>query len=490
MPTSNVDSDLHRAILEHSLEGVEDAIARGANIDAPDPWRNTPLQLASEAGLATIARRLVRAGAQIDRLGRTNQPPLSVAVGAPTFVDGEAEQWALVEDLLARGADINGRDPNGATALHALCWHPRPAWVERLIDLGADPDAALTVSYQAGQTPLHAAVSAGHGSVIDTLLARGADPNVPSLEPLLCRAVQQAGHEAIVERLLAARCDPAARDTRGRTALQIASERGHRGYVRQLMSVPTGDENLLHGFMAACRGGDVETLEHLQSRASLALANTDLDGETPLGLAVEEGWPAAACFLLERGADPNKPCRGITPLQIAVQRRYSEIAKILIEAGAAPVRVPSARAFPELDAVLGRAESEPGGTRKRPRRFRQVRTEEAFLSSLQTLVEADVVYAVSLSGKRLAAIPPELARFANLSVLELDRNRIREVPSWLFTLHALEQVDLADNQIAHLGDELGQASRLKALYLQNNPFSEEERARIRRLTPRGCKVIF
>jgi len=82
---------------------------------------------------------------------------------------------ALVEWLVAQGANINAVDTYQRTPLH----HRSASWkggVDLLLSLGADIEAR---DYQ-GHTPLHAAADSHKSESIRALLRKGADPNAKS----------------------------------------------------------------------------------------------------------------------------------------------------------------------------------------------------------------------------------------------------------------------------------------------------------------------
>lgn len=82
-----------------------------------------------------------------------------------------------VEHLLDRGADINMRDKDGGTALHAAIFGGNEGIFKLLLERGADVNA---VQEDSG-TPLHqvCSITKDHTTRwIKMLLARGADPNV------------------------------------------------------------------------------------------------------------------------------------------------------------------------------------------------------------------------------------------------------------------------------------------------------------------------
>ena len=87
---------------------------------------------------------------------------------------GYEENIEAVKKTLADGADVNAKDDNGWTPLHwaALSGHKEVS--EYLITMGADVNAAETVS---GMTPLHFAAVGDQKEIVELLLASGADVN-------------------------------------------------------------------------------------------------------------------------------------------------------------------------------------------------------------------------------------------------------------------------------------------------------------------------
>jgi hypothetical protein len=88
---------------------------------------------------------------------------------------------AIVQDLLARGANVRAKNRRGAEPLHAAAagipgshtWNPsaQAATIACLIEAGADPNAIN----MDGVTPLHVAVRTRCAAAVRTLLVGGAD---------------------------------------------------------------------------------------------------------------------------------------------------------------------------------------------------------------------------------------------------------------------------------------------------------------------------
>src|SRR5207248_6611460 len=94
--------------------------------------------------------------------------------------------------------------------------------------LDANPELSRSRSAD-GRTPLHYATPTGNLEMVTRLVTRGAELSAPPESPLLA-AIDLPDHEAafgIAQFLLMNASDPNARTRDGRTALQIARDRGH-----------------------------------------------------------------------------------------------------------------------------------------------------------------------------------------------------------------------------------------------------------------------
>ncbi|CAI5533857.1 unnamed protein product [Closterium sp. Naga37s-1] len=110
-------------------------------------------------------QKLLRKGADVN--ARAREP---VLVGRrPLHAAVAAGNEAMVEALLAAGADVDGKDDFGRTPLHYLAASPSPRLgiLSHLLNAGTD----YAIRDRSGSMPIHVAMAAGHGAVQEALTA-------------------------------------------------------------------------------------------------------------------------------------------------------------------------------------------------------------------------------------------------------------------------------------------------------------------------------
>ena len=256
-----------------------------------------------------------------------SHPALAAAAGAP-LADAEAKQdKAALATLLKQKADVNAKQPDGATALHWAAHWDDIATADLLLRAGANVNAANDY----GATPLSLACMNGNAAMVEKLLAAGANPNValPSGETPLMRCAR-TGSTAAVKALLARKADVDAADKdQSQTALMWAVAEKHADTAQALIQggadVKAHSSGGFSPLLFAARVGDVE------SGKVLVAAGADVNekgpaGRTPLLLASASGQEAFGIFLLDKGADPNaRDENGATALHYAVLKGITEL---------------------------------------------------------------------------------------------------------------------------------------------------------------------
>src|SRR5580704_2695230 len=145
---------------------------------------------------------------------------------------------AAVQKLVARHADVNAPQADGATALQWAVFASDKAMVDLLLRAGANPKAAN----RDGSTPLWLACINGDAPIVAALLDAGADANekLPlGRTPLM--VASRTGNVDAIKVLLDHGADVNAKEAlRGTTSLMWAADEGHAPAI-QLLVQPGAD---------------------------------------------------------------------------------------------------------------------------------------------------------------------------------------------------------------------------------------------------------
>jgi len=361
---------LHWAIGRQHKDMIAWLLARGANpnADGGDYW-GTPLHWAVWWWDVDSALLLVSHGGDIHlRTQKYPHSPLfdTVVHGNPAMAealvtkagDTKAAKWAplhaaaasgdrqAVEDLLAKGADVNAKSELGASALHTAAVYGHKQIAELLIEKGADVNATAERSlWDEGMTALHGSCIKGQKGVAELLIARGADVNAKTKNgytPLHIAAT--GGHKDVAEVLIAKGADVNAKDNYGRPPLSLAKNRSRTEVVELLRKYGAKDESSAGANSAkptkslhqAAADGDIEQVKLLIRNGADVNATVGKRAKTPLIDAVSYGHADIVEVLLANGAKVDMADNlGRTPLIHALVTRDSiETVRALISAGA------------------------------------------------------------------------------------------------------------------------------------------------------------
>nr|WP_158987260.1 ankyrin repeat domain-containing protein [Lysobacter panacisoli] len=344
-------------------------LAIGSDLNARDSHGMSALHLAAALGRDGMLKRLVAEGAAPDLLAADGQTPLGVALASGRRDLADWLDWrgwplprrplhaqdvpaaAIVGDadavrrLLDLGLPVDAVDAQGCTALLRAAGGGHRAVVDLLLARGADPELAA----HSGATALSAAVSMRHAEIVDRLIAAGAplEQRLPGDLTVLMVACA-LGLTDLAARLLAAGADVQACDSQGRQALHCAAMYGFNARERSRL-VALFDTLLLAGVDAdQPAAGATPLLLLLGARAEpgsaadedvliaglqllidheASLDAKDPRGFGPLHLAALHGLLRVVQFLLRAGADPDlRDSLNRTPREIAVMRGFIDIA--------------------------------------------------------------------------------------------------------------------------------------------------------------------
>lgn len=196
-------------------------VAPGIRAELPDPVRFSVLL---ELGDVAQARQWLDEGLDPNFEGQL--------IGTGLMIGAWEGNVALMELFLARGADLHRTNRHGETALMLAAWKNRPEAVRWLLEKGAQPNRA-----DKEWTALHYAAFAGNASLVDDLLAAGADVNARSTNgSTVVMMAAREGHKQIAGRLLAAGANPALKNEFGDDAVAWAMRQGNYDIAKTFTS--------------------------------------------------------------------------------------------------------------------------------------------------------------------------------------------------------------------------------------------------------------
>ena len=255
-------SKLHTTVLGITSHNLMDQLAlynTVVNLDAVDSIQYTALMWAARRGSATDVEILLKAKANPNSIDPQGKSVLSIATFAPEprcvkllleagadpthksqlghnalhVAAGNQDNRQVIDYLIHGGVDMNERDTYGATPLHQSAVMNYSISAQALLDHGAIIDALDND----GDSPLHQAIFSHADKVTQLLLSRGAAYIILDRFGFsILHFTAMSGGLRTIEILLAAKLscvDPNVPNHDGKTALQIAQQRGMKedGFV-------------------------------------------------------------------------------------------------------------------------------------------------------------------------------------------------------------------------------------------------------------------
>jgi uncharacterized protein len=186
----NIDAQLLVAARKNNLEGVKQALSRGADANSRNRLGKTALMMAAENGWTALAELMINAKTNVNQASLDRVTPLMAA----SYV-GDSKTVAL---LLAKGADPKPLDRMTKSAIIYAAGQGHTEAVKLLLDAGVQVNEAPVD----GLTPLMWAAGQGHKDTVALLLSRGADRNLKDDRKLTALDIARAQkHSAVVAAL-------------------------------------------------------------------------------------------------------------------------------------------------------------------------------------------------------------------------------------------------------------------------------------------------
>lgn len=345
-------------------------------IDTKEKPASDALFLCLLYGHLDVALALVKAGAPVNT--SHDPPPLISAV--------EAGDEALVEAMLAAGANVDSTGMFKRTGLMLAAKNRHEGIVKRLVEAGADTTRVdeydKTAREHAGNAPwaetllsaglddrtpeesMFAHVEAGDLDGLTKALQAGADPRASrDGHSVLHRAIVRS-HATLIEPLLEAGADPNAKTSQGDTALALAVIYMPQTVPSMLAADASHRIANKHGatpLHIAARYGSLVAVEALL-KANADLEATDNAAWRPLHTAVYYGRRDVTKALLQAKASPSSRIdSGWTPLMFAAKKGLDDLIPALLEA--APELLNATNQLNETAAFLAAEENHAAALR-------------------------------------------------------------------------------------------------------------------------------
>ena len=210
-----------------NIDRIETALQENPSLSVMSVYHGlSHLERAVSSGCAAVVQMMVRDGHLADQL------PDDILVSAIQQAPQET-LVKLVGNLIAVGANVNGRDRDGQTPLAAAIALEQPVVAKYLVDAGADVNMrTLNRSF-----PVIEATKKGYEHLVLQLIAKGADLNAAdTLGRTALLAAVGRDRQRVVGSLIRAGANTRIRDANGIDAVLLADSRNLRQIKKMLIA--------------------------------------------------------------------------------------------------------------------------------------------------------------------------------------------------------------------------------------------------------------
>jgi ankyrin repeat protein len=314
---------LHFTSENNLKEAAQRLVCKNAEVNAKNFEGNTALHIAVQKNNLDCLKFLVKHGANVNEVNKKRQSSLHLVFVLSYFSSKSCEEQLQV--LLEAGADINAKDEDNNTALHA-------AVISKLTDEEIEKSCRILIATGADlsakndklDTPLHLAAKYCNSAIVKCLLELGANvkeentDKQTTLHSVFTRRPNRWSSKDIVE------------------CIKVLKDAG-----AEINAKDKDNNTLLHYSVKSFLSdeGKEESCQFLIEAGANFSAKND-DGETPLHLAAKECNNVILKCLIKEGANVNvENIYRETPLHCAVTAYFAEkdkenVCEALIEAGA------------------------------------------------------------------------------------------------------------------------------------------------------------
>ncbi|GAB0135254.1 hypothetical protein EsDP_00003599 [Epichloe bromicola] len=303
----------------NNIESIRLLLKAGVDPNAKKDGTYTPLCTSIRDNRKDIFDLLLRSGAD----------PNAPAAEYPCFKCVTHHREQFLPALVAAGGNLGS--PKGILET-AVTSKNGPA-LKWLLDQGIDPNEKTPKGY----TPLTSAIRDNHIGFVDTLLARGANPNVRGQDWPVCMAVR---NPEILARILAVLPEP--RAFKGVMEMAVVANKLESVKLLLAAGVSVEDKNggVFSPLTSALREHRKEIVVFLlnDGRADVNAPGEHLPIVKALRRCATEHTDMID-LLLEKGADPNKVYRGWNGIMQAIENGDIDMLKKLAQKSGVDMKV-------------------------------------------------------------------------------------------------------------------------------------------------------
>ena len=323
---------LFTATAQNNVVACKKLIQHGANANVVDMHGHTPLQVALKHIQIDVAALLIEGGASIRD---EDVFPRKLYVSKVFFAAAKSGCAQVVYILADAGANVDTTDDDGNTGLLLAAKGGHTETVKNMIDIGAKVDSRN----DEGQDAYLVAMANGHLATAAELIKAGANSKVGDGDGNSgIHLAAKNGHMDAVSEQVQSGDHVDVRNKDGDTPLHLAAAYGHTETALGVLKLGINiEERNLSGntaLLLAARGGHSQTINALL-KAGANIEGRNNDNDTPFLLALKRGHFHAASVLIKADAQTEvENNEGVSPLILAARYDNVWLATELLKAGA------------------------------------------------------------------------------------------------------------------------------------------------------------
>ena len=179
---------------------VDVLVSSGANLNLVDTQGQSVIHKIVLAGTVECLQPILNLHPQLDHVDIQDCTPVVYAI--------RKKSAELLEKLLKAGADYQRVNEKGNGLLHEACTVGFPGALDPLLRRGL----SMNTKNNSGNTPLHVATLQGAQDLVSILLRNGADVNILNASNMTPEALAKSGGQKEIATLIAAEAQKRARE--------------------------------------------------------------------------------------------------------------------------------------------------------------------------------------------------------------------------------------------------------------------------------------